>query len=48
MRAFFNTRSDFHMEKTESCDHIETSPLNCSANQLTGFYTAATLALKVS
>ena len=28
----------------QSCHHIETSRLICSANQLTGFYMMATLA----
>ena len=31
--------------KGQSCQHIGTSQLICSANQLTGFYTIATLAL---
>ena len=30
--------------KRQSCNHIETSQLVCSANQLTGFYMMATLA----
>ena len=31
--------------KCQFCPHIETSPLICTANQLTGFYIRATLAL---
>ena len=31
--------------KRQSCHHIETSQLICRANQLTGFYMVATLAL---
>ena len=30
--------------KRQSCHHIETSQLICSANQMTGFYMMATLA----
>ena len=34
----------FHyLIKRQSCYHIETSQLICSANQLTGFYMMATL-----
>ena len=31
--------------KCQCCPHIETSQLICTANQLTGFYTRATLAI---
>ena len=31
--------------KCQCCPYIETSQLICSTNQLTGFYTRATLAL---
>ena len=31
--------------KCQCCPHIETSQLNCTANQLNGFYISATLAL---
>ena len=30
---------------SECCTHVETSPLTCTANQLTGFYTRERLAL---
>ena len=33
------------LSKCQCCPHIETSQLICTANQLTGFYMRATLAL---
>ena len=33
-----------YLIKRQSCHHIETSQLICIVNQLTGFYTMATLA----
>ena len=36
--------SGLYLIKRQSCHHIETNQLICSANQLTGFYMMATLA----
>ena len=33
----------YQLSKCQSCHHIETSQLICSANQLTGFYMMTTL-----
>ena len=39
------TKSSAYPIKGQCCPHIETSQLICDANQLTGFYMRATLAL---
>ena len=41
----FTKTSSFKHIKCQCCPHIETSQLICCANQLTGFYMRATLAL---
>ena len=48
LRATVSIRSEnnfFWVIKCECCPNIETSQVICSANQLTGFYMFATLAL---
>ena len=46
-KAYITKVANFFCDaiKRQSCHHIETSQLICSANQLTGFYMMATLAL---
>ena len=39
-----NLDNNLQLVKRQSCHHIETSQLICSANQLTGFYMIAILA----
>ena len=40
-----NAQLNVYPIKCQYCPHIETSQLICMTNQLTGFYTRATLAL---